>query len=84
MLFGQLPFQHSNERVLYNLICNEEVHFPQDVRYKMKNGVQTVSVSEEARDIISKLLNKNPKKRLGYQNDFKEILIHPWFKEIDF
>ena len=83
MLFGQLPFQHSNERVL-NLICNEEVHFPQDVRYKMKNGVQTVSVSEEARDIISKLLNKNPKKRLGYQNDFKEILIHPWFKEIDF
>jgi serine/threonine protein kinase len=55
-----------------------------DLQYKIKNGLQTVSISEEARDIIFKLLNKNPKKRLGYYSDFKEILLHPWFKEIDF
>ena len=31
MLYGQLPFQHNNERVLYNQICNEEVKFPLDI-----------------------------------------------------
>ena len=54
------------------------------MQYKKKNIIQTVTISEEARDIIARLLNKNPKKRLGFQSDFKEIVQHPWFKEIDF
>jgi serine/threonine protein kinase len=40
-------------------------------------------VSSAARDLIVKLLNRNPKKRLGSINGADEIKKHPFFKAID-
>jgi serine/threonine protein kinase len=37
----------------------------------------------QSRDLISKLLIKDPKRRLGARG-FKEIMRHPWFSSIDF
>lgn len=40
-------------------------------------------MSPEAQDLITKLLNKDRRARLGAKTDSKEILSHPFFKEID-
>ena len=39
-------------------------------------------MSLEAFDLCSKLLEREPTKRLGY-GGYEEIQKHPWFKEID-
>lgn len=44
--------------------------------------VKSQYLSADAFDICSKLLERDPTKRLGY-NGFEEIQNHPWFKEID-
>ena len=41
-------------------------------------------VSEEAKDLITMLLQKDRKKRLGQKNDVDEILGHKFFDGIDF
>lgn len=40
-------------------------------------------MSEELKDIITKLLTKDVEKRLGTQNDADEIVNHPWFADMD-
>ena len=40
-------------------------------------------MSDELRDIICKLLEKDPKKRLGFTGDADEVVNHPWFKDMD-
>jgi len=40
-------------------------------------------VSPIAKDIILRLLNRNPKKRLGTISGAEEIKKHPFFKNID-
>lgn len=37
-----------------------------------------------ARDIVNRLLQKNPHERLGMNSDAGEIKKHPWFKKTDF
>ena len=44
---------------------------------------EKVKVSDEAKDFIVKLLNQNPKNRLGSKEEDTEILSHPWFNDID-
>ncbi|MCQ2821506.1 MAG: serine/threonine-protein kinase [archaeon] len=40
-------------------------------------------LTEDARDLLSKLLEVNPRKRIGY-NGAEEIRKHPYFKEVEF
>lgn len=40
-------------------------------------------MSEEAQDLINKLLAKNMDDRLGASGDFEEIVEHKWFSDID-
>jgi hypothetical protein len=42
-----------------------------------------INVSDEAKDIITMLLQKDRKKRLGQKNDVDEILGHKFFEGID-
>mmetsp|Transcript_10419 Transcript_10419/g.9200 ORF Transcript_10419/g.9200 Transcript_10419/m.9200 type:complete len:201 (+) Transcript_10419:476-1078(+) len=42
------------------------------------------TVSKEAEDLVSKLLERQKNKRLGAHKDQDEILSHPFFKGIDF
>ncbi len=57
---------------MYKKILRQPVEFP-----------ESVPISEEAKDLIRKLLIKNPKQRLGSQGEGDEILKHEWFKNID-
>ena len=73
MLCGLPPFYVENLDKMYELIKTSAVKFP-----------KRIALSEDAKDIIKKLLEKNPKKRLGSQKGIEEIKSHPFFSNIDF
>jgi serine/threonine protein kinase len=75
MIVGIPPFFHRNKHKMYHFIKESKVNFPDPVKHK-------ITVSEEAKDLICKLLDKEKKTRLG-ANGVDEILNHPWFKPLD-
>jgi serum/glucocorticoid-regulated kinase 2 len=72
MLYGIPPFYKENIEQMYSLIQKGDVKF-----------TKKIEATDEVKDLIVKLLNKNPKKRLG-NNGFDEIKNHPFFESIDF
>jgi serine/threonine protein kinase len=66
MLFSTTPFKGSDRPQTFEYILNKQPKFP--------------PCSNKVRDLISKLLNKNERKRLG-SNGASEIKSHPFFKE---
>lgn len=50
-----------------DLIQNFPVKFPDPAKHK-------ISMSDELKDFIAKLLDKNPRSRLGSKEDVKEVL----------
>ena len=66
MLTGHLPFNEINNKKLYKKILSGKYHIPKDL-------------SEEAKNLIKKLLELNPKKRIKI-NDIKE---HAWFNMVN-
>jgi len=70
LLTGQLPFYAEERKMMFRLIVTEKVKYPK-------------SFSSEAREIISKLLIKNPDRRLGSTNDAEELMEHPFFAVIN-
>lgn len=75
MIVGIPPFFHRNKHRMYHFIKESKVNFPDPERHK-------ITVSEPAKDLIVKLLDKNKRTRLGC-NGVEEILNHPWFKDLD-
>lgn len=63
-LCGQPPFMSNQTKQTYQRILNVDIKFPNHV-------------SMEARDLIKKLLVKDPKKRLR----LSEVKLHPWIKK---
>lgn len=71
LLVGHTPFFHHNMKKMFEYILNKQIQKPS-------------YLSEDAFDIISKLLEKDPNKRLGNsEQDSEEIKSHPFFKNID-
>lgn len=69
MLMGYPPFYHANTDLMYKMIITKEINYLSIVK-------------PEVKDLISKLLNKNPHLRMGSLKDSEEILSHPWFEKI--
>lgn len=67
-LSGELPFFDSTEEKLFERIKNCEWSFSASI---------FDDVSEEGKDLISKLLVKNPADRLTAAG----IIAHPWFEK---
>lgn len=76
MLIGIPPFYHHNQSTLFRLIKHGPVRWPDP-------EMHGISISPIAQDLITSLLEKDRKKRLGQQGDSEEILSHPFFKGID-
>ncbi|EAR83724.2 Serine/Threonine kinase domain protein (macronuclear) [Tetrahymena thermophila SB210] len=72
MMFGLPPFYNKQQATMFKLIKEAELKFP-----------EKPVVSAEAKDFISKCLNRDRRLRLGAKNDLQEIMQHPWFKDID-
>ena len=73
MLFGVPPFYLKDLDKMYELIKTSQPKF-----------LRQYPISKDAKDIIMKLLEKDPKKRLGYNNGLEDIKKHPFFKDLDF
>lgn len=71
MLFNQLPFDGKDKEDLINNIVKSKLHFPLKETNKF--------LTEEVKDLISKMLDKNPQERIS----MIDILDHEWFKMTD-
>ncbi|CDR44262.1 CYFA0S14e01442g1_1 [Cyberlindnera fabianii] len=72
MLLGKSPFRGDDEDEVFNAILTDEPLFP-------------IQMASEAVSLLESLLDKNPQTRLGSgARDAEEIMVHPYFKNIDF
>ena len=56
-----------------------------NVKYNFDEDDNDKNIPEEVKDLISKILIKDPSKRIGYNSyDYTEIKNHPFFKGINF
>lgn len=69
MICGDLPFEHKDKSRMMRMIAY------QDLKFKKW-------FSKESKDLISKLLEKDPINRIG-SNGAEEIMSHPFFKDIN-
>lgn len=71
MLVGSPPFYSHNREQLFNNIQRGTLKIPK-------------TLSEEAKDVIKRLVIRDPNKRLGAgKRDAEEIKDHPFFRDVD-
>lgn len=70
-LYGRFPFFDKNTSVQFDKIRRGHFQFPERPR-----------VSEEAQDLIRKLLQLSPKNRLG-ANGIQDLMNHPFFHNVN-
>ena len=73
MIYGIPPFYSFDNNKLSEIIMNNELKFPKNVE-----------ISENLKNLIEKLLEKNCDERLGNDGDFDKIKNHDFFKDINF
>ena len=78
MHVGKTPFEDKSETGTFDMILNRQLGFPAQI-----------PLSDETKDIIDKLLQVNPIKRLGAgrpgsSNDLRALKSHAYFDGIDF
>ena len=74
LIVGSPPF-YTGQRLpftMHDMIRNDPVRFPPGP-----------IMSADGKDFIIKLLNKNPKGRLGANEGLKDVLDHAWLKNLD-
>ncbi|TVY86986.1 Serine/threonine-protein kinase [Lachnellula willkommii] len=71
MCCGWSPFYAEDTQQMYKNIAFGKVRFPRD------------TLTTEGRNFVKGLLNRNPKHRLGAQDDAEELKRHPFFSDID-
>lgn len=71
MCCGWSPFYAEDTQQMYKNIAFGKVRFPRD------------TLSQEGRNFVKGLLNRNPKHRLGATDDAEELMRHPFFEDID-
>ena len=76
MMMGVPPFHNKNQHILFQYITTKDVIFPDPKKYN-------IEISENAKDLIKKLLKKNPQERLGSVKDVDDVMAHPFFKDMD-
>ncbi|KAM0835168.1 hypothetical protein ACQ4PT_063117 [Festuca glaucescens] len=69
MAFGRTPFKGKNRKETFRNVLHREIDFPGDTQRRMP----------ELTDLISRLLERDPARRLGYAGGADEIRAHPFF-----
>ena len=83
MLYGYAPFFNLDKDRMYELIINGAISFPKFIKDKDNEEEIEYNVSEEAKSLIMKLLEKDPGTRLGREG-LEEIKKEPFFYGINF
>jgi serine/threonine protein kinase len=71
LLTGNPPFYDKDKNEMYLKILNNSLIIPE-------------FISEEPRHLLTRLLDKNPRTRIGSEEGILEVMKHPWLKNIDF
>jgi serine/threonine protein kinase len=71
MCCGWSPFYAEDTQQMYKNIAFGKVRFPRD------------ALSNEGRNFVKGLLNRNPAHRLGAKGDAEELMAHPFFHDVD-
>ncbi|KAL2209844.1 serine/threonine protein kinase [Sarocladium strictum] len=71
MCCGWSPFYAEDTQQMYKNIAFGKVRFPRE------------TLSQEGRNFVKGLLNRNPRHRLGATDDAEELKRHPFFGDID-
>jgi serine/threonine protein kinase len=86
--YGKTPFKGKDDNETLDNIKNVKYSLdiePEQKHEKQKMISNTINIPKEAKDLIQKILIKDPRKRIGYgSKDYKEIKEHPFFKGINF
>lgn len=69
-LHGFTPFYYQSKQQVIHDVIKEHPKFKKDLSF-------------EAKDLIEKLLKKEPRARLGWRDDAQEIKDHPFFCGVD-
>jgi serine/threonine protein kinase len=72
MIVGHTPFHDKDPLKRQHAIYNDDFQFP-----------HYLNISDRCKDLIRKLLVKDPRYRLGYQCGAQFIKEHPWFHNMD-
>nr|BAE20161.1 phototropin [Mougeotia scalaris]BAE20166.1 phototropin [Mougeotia scalaris] len=72
MLYGKTPFRGRNRQRTFSNALTKQLEFP-----------PTPHISQEAKDLITLLLVKDPSKRLGAIFGANEVKQHPFFRDFD-
>ncbi|KAJ4976988.1 hypothetical protein NE237_002094 [Protea cynaroides] len=76
LIYGRTPFSGANNKATLQSILKKPLKFPSQ---------SSSCVSEiNGKDLISKLLIKDPDQRLGSKRGAAEVKTHPFFKDINF
>ena len=70
MIWGIPPFYSKKRQTLFENILTKEASFSQEF-------------SSMSQNLITKLLEKDYTKRLGFENGMEEVKAHPFFSDID-
>lgn len=71
LVTGNPPFYSRDVDKIYQSIQNDEITFPDNVE-----------LSHDIKMLLEKLLEKDPKRRLGSMGGIREILGHPWVRKL--
>lgn len=72
LFFGIPPFYSNDDNKIKDQIIKKELRFPKNI-----------DISDNAKNLLKLLLNKNPKERLGTKG-FEQIKKHKFFEKINF
>ena len=70
LISGAPPFFSQDENMMYKNISENKLLFPE-------------FFSDELKDLLRKMLNKNPKNRIGIENDKSDLKNHEFFRDIN-
>lgn len=71
MCCGWSPFYADDTQQMYRNICFGKIRFPRG------------AISDDGKQFVKGLLNRNPKHRLGAVSDAAELKAHPFFTSVD-
>jgi serine/threonine protein kinase len=83
MLYGNTPFFNMDKNRMYDLITTGSISYPKTITFDGEEKPRNYKVSEDAKNLINKLLEKDPGTRLG-RKGLDEIKKHPFFSGISF
>ena len=82
LLYGNTPFFNVDINRMFDLINSGSLSFPKSISIEGEDKPRIYKVSDEAKNLISKLLEKDPGTRLG-RKGLEEIKKHPFFSGIN-